>query len=149
MAKVRLSVPAVDDLDRMIVTHSLPVDTRLRVQRSLRILEQFPRIGRQLEGRWAPMRVILGPWRWMLIIYSYEEPGRCRSCRRLPGRAVICCRHRTVRFLLSPPAAVAAFQAGEPGSPRWFVSHGRQTSGGELRLAQALRQEGTHLGGET
>src|SRR5262249_23727333 len=57
----------------MIVTHSLPVDTRLRVQRSLRVLEQFPRIGRQLEGRWAPMRVILGPWRWMLIIYSYEE----------------------------------------------------------------------------
>ena len=75
MAKVRLSVPAVDDLDRMIVTHSLPVDTRLRVQRSLRILEQFPRIGRQLEGRWAPMRIILGPWRWMLIIYSYEERG--------------------------------------------------------------------------
>ena len=62
------------DLDRMIVSHSLPVDTRLRVQRSLRILEQFPRIGRQLEGRWAPLRVILGPWRWMLIIYSYEEP---------------------------------------------------------------------------
>jgi mRNA-degrading endonuclease RelE of RelBE toxin-antitoxin system len=52
----------------------LPADTRLRVQRSLRVLEQFPRIGRQLEGRWAPMRVILGPWRWMLIIYSYEEP---------------------------------------------------------------------------
>jgi len=46
VAKVRLSVPAVDDLDRMIVTHSLPVDTRLRVQRSLRVLEQFPRIGR-------------------------------------------------------------------------------------------------------
>jgi plasmid stabilization system protein ParE len=74
VAKVRLSVPAVDDLDRMIITHSLPVDTRLRVQRSLRVLEQFPRIGRQLEGRWAPMRAILGPWRWMLIIYSYEEP---------------------------------------------------------------------------
>ena len=75
MAKVRLSVPAVSDLDRMIVTHSLPGDTRLRVQRSLRVLEQFPRIGRPLEGRWAPMRVILGPWRWMLIIYSYEEPA--------------------------------------------------------------------------
>ena len=74
MAKVRLSVPAVDDLDRMIVTHSLPIDTKLRVRRSLRVLEQFPRIGRPLEGRWEPMRVILGPWRWMLIIYSYEEP---------------------------------------------------------------------------
>jgi plasmid stabilization system protein ParE len=75
VAKVRLSVPAVSDLDRMIITHSLPVDTRLRVQRSLRVLEQFPRIGRPLERRWAPMRVILGQWRWMLIIYSYEEPG--------------------------------------------------------------------------
>lgn len=74
MAKVRLSVPAVEDLDRMIVTHSLPSDTKLRVRRSLRVLEQFPRIGRALEGRWEPMRFILGPWRWMLVIYSYEEP---------------------------------------------------------------------------
>ncbi len=73
MAKVKLSVPAVEDLDRLIVTHSLPGDTRLRVQRSLRVLEQFPRIGRPLEGRWTPIR-FLGPWRWMLIIYSYEEP---------------------------------------------------------------------------
>jgi plasmid stabilization system protein ParE len=74
LAKVRLSVPAVEDLDRMIVTHSLPSDTKLRVRRSLRVLEQFPRIGRALEGRWEPMRFILGPWRWMLVIYSYEEP---------------------------------------------------------------------------
>ena len=74
MAKVRLSVPAVEDLDRMIVTHSLPIDTKLRVRRSLRVPEQFPRIGRPLEGRWEPMRFVLGPWRWMLIIYSYEEP---------------------------------------------------------------------------
>jgi hypothetical protein len=73
LAKVRLSVPAVEDLDRMIVTHSLPADTRLRVQRTLRVLEQFPLLGRQLEGRWRPLRSILGPWRWMLIIYSYEE----------------------------------------------------------------------------
>ena len=58
----------------MIITHSLPSDTKERVRRSLRQLEQFPRIGRQLEGRWAPLRFILGPWRWMLIIYSYEEP---------------------------------------------------------------------------
>jgi hypothetical protein len=32
-----------------------------------------PRIGRQLEGRWWPMRFILGPWRWMLIVYIYQE----------------------------------------------------------------------------
>jgi plasmid stabilization system protein ParE len=74
VAEVRLSADAVKDLDRMILTHSLPPDTRERVRRSLRVLEQFPRIGRQLDGRWRPLRFILGPWRWMLIIYSYEEP---------------------------------------------------------------------------
>jgi plasmid stabilization system protein ParE len=58
----------------MIITHSLPHDTRERVRHSLRPLEQFPRIGQQLEGRWKPLRFILGPWRWMLILYSYEEP---------------------------------------------------------------------------
>ena len=64
---------AVEDLDRMIVTHSLPADTKVRVKRSLRAIEQFPRIGRQLDGRWHPMRFVLGPWRWMLIVYEYEE----------------------------------------------------------------------------
>ena len=73
MAEVRLSVDAVEILDRMILTHSLPVDTRDRVRRSLSVLEQFPRIGRQLEGRWRPLRLILGPWRWMLILCSFEE----------------------------------------------------------------------------
>jgi len=74
LAEVRLSADAVKDLDRLILTHSLPPNTRERVRRSLRVLEQFPQIGRQLEGRWKPLRFILGPWRWMLIIYSYEEP---------------------------------------------------------------------------
>jgi hypothetical protein len=74
LAEVRLSVDAINELDRMIVTHSLPPDTRERVRRSIRVLEQFPRIGGQLEGRWRSLRFILGPWRWMLIIYSYEEP---------------------------------------------------------------------------
>lgn len=73
MAEVRLSAIAVEDLDRMIVTHSLPSDTKDRVKRSLRVLAQFPNIGRQLDGHWHPMRFILGPWRWMLIVYSFEE----------------------------------------------------------------------------
>jgi hypothetical protein len=72
VAEVRLSVVAVEDLDRMIVTHSLPADTRGRVANSLRLLERFPGAGRQLEGRWDPMRFVLGPWRWMLIVYRYE-----------------------------------------------------------------------------
>jgi hypothetical protein len=73
VAQVRLSAVAVDDLDRMIITHSLPADTRARVRQSLRLLEQFPRVGRELAGRWRPFRLILGPWRWLLILYIYDE----------------------------------------------------------------------------
>jgi hypothetical protein len=73
LAEVRLSLVAVEDLDRMMLTHSLPSDTKDRVKRSLRVLERFPNIGRQLDGRWHPMRFILGPWRWMLIVYGFDE----------------------------------------------------------------------------
>lgn len=75
MAEVRLSAIAVEDLERMIVTHSLPSDTKARVKRCLRVLERFPAIGRELDGRWYPLRVLLGPWRWMLIVYSFDEPS--------------------------------------------------------------------------
>jgi plasmid stabilization system protein ParE len=74
VARVRLSPIAVEDLDRLIVTHSLPLDTRARVKRSLRSLERFPRLGRELDGRWSGLRFILGPWRWLLILYAYDEP---------------------------------------------------------------------------
>jgi hypothetical protein len=73
LAVVRLSIFAAEDLDRMIVTHSLPADTKARVGRSLRVLEHFPRLGRELEGRWMPFRFILGPWRWLLVVYLYDE----------------------------------------------------------------------------
>jgi hypothetical protein len=73
VAEVRLSAVAVEALDRMILTHSLPADTRARVQRSLRALERFPRLGRELEGRWRPFRLLLGPWRWLLVLYVYDE----------------------------------------------------------------------------
>jgi hypothetical protein len=73
VAEVRLSAIAVADLDRLILTHSLPQDTRARVKRSLLALERFPHLGRELEGRWRPFRFILGPWRWLLIVYVYDE----------------------------------------------------------------------------
>lgn len=75
MAEVRLSAVAVEDLERVILTHSLPADTKARVARSLEPLSRFPLLGRELEGRWSPFRFILGPWRWMLILYIYDEPG--------------------------------------------------------------------------
>ena len=73
MARVTLSVVAVEDLDRLILTHSLPSDTRQRVARSLRPLELFPRIGHALDGRWSRFRFVLGPWRWLLVVYAYDE----------------------------------------------------------------------------
>ena len=73
MARVKLAAAAAEDLDRLIVTHTLPADTKERVQRTLRPLERFPLLGPQLEGRWAPLRFVLGPWRWMVIVYAYLE----------------------------------------------------------------------------
>ena len=73
MASVELAAAAVEDLERLIRTHSLPPNTRARVARSLRALERFPLIGPELTGRWQGMRFTLGPWRWMLLVYAYFE----------------------------------------------------------------------------
>ncbi len=73
MAEVRLSAVAVYKLERMILTHSLPADTRARVARSLKPLSRFSLLGRDLGGRWSPFRFILGPWRWLLIVYVYDD----------------------------------------------------------------------------
>jgi hypothetical protein len=75
VAKVALAAAAVEDLDRLAVTLTLPADTRERVRRSLGTLEEFPRLGPELEGRWVGLRFILGPWRWMLIVYQSDEPS--------------------------------------------------------------------------
>ncbi|MGA3058078.1 MAG: type II toxin-antitoxin system RelE/ParE family toxin [Candidatus Limnocylindrales bacterium] len=73
MATVVVTPTAVDNLDTLVRTLSLPRNTRERVKSSLRPLSRFPRLGAPLEGRWAEFRFILGPWRWMLIVYAYDE----------------------------------------------------------------------------
>lgn len=73
MARVDLAAAAVEDLDPLVRTHSLPADTRARVAASLRSLERFPLIGPELTGSWAGLRFLLGPWRWMLLVYAYFE----------------------------------------------------------------------------
>jgi plasmid stabilization system protein ParE len=73
MAKVVVTPTAVDNLDTLVRTLSLPRNTRDRVKSSLRPLSRFPKLGAPLEGRWADFRFILGPWRWMLIVYVYDE----------------------------------------------------------------------------
>jgi plasmid stabilization system protein ParE len=73
VARVELSATARDDLERLIESHSLPADTRDRVRGSLRHLERFPLLGPPLPGRWEGFRFLLGPWRWLILVYVYLE----------------------------------------------------------------------------
>src|ERR671914_745750 len=73
MPRVELTAAAVADLDRLIRTHSLPADTKRRVKHALVPLRRFPRLGPQLTGRWRDFHFLLGPWRWMLIVYVVLE----------------------------------------------------------------------------
>jgi hypothetical protein len=73
VARVELAVAAVEGLEDLIRTHSLPADTRARVARSLRALERFPLMGPTLGGRWEDFRFLLGPWRWLLLVYVFFE----------------------------------------------------------------------------
>ena len=72
MARVVVTPAALEDLERLIRTHSLPADTRDRVKRSLRPLGRFPRLGPELGGRWTGFRFVLGPWRWMIVVYVVD-----------------------------------------------------------------------------
>jgi hypothetical protein len=73
VARVELAAATIEDLDRLIASHSLPADTKERVRRVLSSLERLPRLGAQLEGDWSDFRFVLGPWRWMILVYIYEE----------------------------------------------------------------------------
>jgi hypothetical protein len=73
VARVVVTPTATADLQRLIATHSLPADTAARVRRSAGSLAVFPLLGAALEGRWRDFRFILGPWRWLLVVYVYEK----------------------------------------------------------------------------
>lgn len=73
MARVELAAAVVDDLDALIEALNLPADTRQPVGVALSALQRFPRLGPELYGRWTGLRCLLGPWRWMLVIYAFDE----------------------------------------------------------------------------
>jgi hypothetical protein len=73
VATVVVTPNAVTNLDTLVQTLSLPRETLARVKSSLQPLARFPLLGAPLEGRWAEFRFILGPWRWMLIVYTYDQ----------------------------------------------------------------------------
>jgi hypothetical protein len=75
MARVEWAESALAALDQLILSHSLPSDTRERVKQSLRPLERFPRFGPEIT-RLADdkeLRFVIGPWPWLVIVYVYDE----------------------------------------------------------------------------
>jgi plasmid stabilization system protein ParE len=75
VAQVQVARAAREDLDRLIRGLILPADTRQRVARALRPLTTFPRLGPELQGRWAGFRFLLGPWRWLILVYVVIDGG--------------------------------------------------------------------------
>ena len=73
MASVVITETAQRNLRSLIETHSLPATTNKRVSATLEPLQEYPLLGAPLGGRWAGHRFILGPWRWMLLVYRYDE----------------------------------------------------------------------------
>lgn len=67
-----VSPQARDDLDDLVRELNLPPDTRRRVKKRLRSLERFP-ARQRLFGNWEGFRFVLGPWGWMLIVFTFDE----------------------------------------------------------------------------
>lgn len=73
MPAIEVTRQARDELRSLIDTRQLPADTRERLSRSLLILEEFPRAGKQLAGVWRDCRALVGPWGWLIVVYIYIE----------------------------------------------------------------------------
>ncbi len=73
MAKVVIAPAVAGDLDLLIRELELPRNTRSRVRTRLGQLAEFPESGEELTDRWHGFRYILGPWRWMLIVFLYDK----------------------------------------------------------------------------
>lgn len=73
MAHLIVSAQAREDLARLLVSHGLPPGTRRRIELSVEHLRFAPQAGQALSGDWEGFRYVLGPWRWMVIVYRYWE----------------------------------------------------------------------------
>lgn len=73
MPVIEVTRLARDELRELVETRDLPADTNERVSRTLLMLENFPRAGKQLSGVWRDCRALIGPWGWLIVVYMYIE----------------------------------------------------------------------------
>jgi plasmid stabilization system protein ParE len=73
MASVVVSPRARRNLEWLIESGTQPATTLARFQRSIEPLGHFPLMGAPLQGRWSDFRFVLGPWRWMIVVYQYDD----------------------------------------------------------------------------
>jgi plasmid stabilization system protein ParE len=73
VARVVVAPTAIEDLSALIDANSLAATTQERIQRSLRPLGEFPLLGAELGRHWLGLRFIPGPWRWLIIVYAYDQ----------------------------------------------------------------------------
>jgi hypothetical protein len=73
VAKVIVAPTAAEDLRLLVERLQLPSDTRSRIRSRLNQLAQFPESDEELTDRWQGFRYILGPWRWMLVVFAYDQ----------------------------------------------------------------------------
>ena len=72
LTRIIITPTAQTDLERLIRSHRLTTSTAPRIQRSLAPLESFPEMGARLVGPWARFRFVIGPWRWMVLVYDHD-----------------------------------------------------------------------------
>jgi hypothetical protein len=73
LTRLVVTETAARSLAELIDSHSLPVDTHHRVRRTLEPLRRFPLFGAALHPASAELRFLIGPWRWLVIVYTYRE----------------------------------------------------------------------------
>lgn len=74
MTRLEWSEQALSGLDLLVLTHSLPADTRERIEASAQPLERFPLLGPEIrKAAEGSLRFLIGPWPWLLIVYLHLE----------------------------------------------------------------------------
>jgi plasmid stabilization system protein ParE len=71
MPRVVVSLDAQRDLRQLAATRNLPTDTLDRVRALIQPLREFPDLGPSLRRPFDGRRFLLGPWRWMVIVYRH------------------------------------------------------------------------------